>query len=100
MRVLKEAGKSIAQFYLKNWYGCNITNEETKAVAFAILQGREEATVESGSEEFKRLLDTPTQKSKQRLLDDDPKAFPGKQLLRMTIIRQSNDVIAINNKYG
>jgi hypothetical protein len=98
--ALKEAGRDISQFHLKSWYGINVSNDETKSVALKILQEKQIVTVKKGSKEYDELVKTPTQKSKQYLLNDYPGAFPGKELTSITVIRKDDNRINIINDYS
>jgi hypothetical protein len=100
--ALKEAGRDISQFHLKSWYGINVSNDETKSVALKILQEEQRVTVKKGSKEYDELVKTPTQKSKQYLLNDYPGAFPGKELTSITVIRKHDNRIRIHiiNNYS
>jgi hypothetical protein len=99
IRVLEEANKDISQFDLKKWYGCDVIDEETKSLALAILQEKDQVTVKRGSEEFNALVKAKTEKSKERLVADYPKFFLRKQVVAITLRKELGHVIDIDNEY-
>jgi cell fate (sporulation/competence/biofilm development) regulator YlbF (YheA/YmcA/DUF963 family) len=98
--VLKEAGKDISQFDLKNWYGNNIVNGSTEHIAEILLGENLQKTFKAGSNEFNAIKDTATAKSKFYLLDQHREDFRGKQVTSMTVIRNNNGGIDINYAIG
>lgn len=98
--VLQEAEKNISQFDLKCWYGNNITNKNTRSAAKDLLGYEHSKTFKAGSKEFNKIAVTDTAQPKFFLLAQHPKAFPGKEVTSITVIRHSDRQIEIEYEFG
>ncbi len=107
--VMKSSNKEISFFDLKCWYGWDIKNERTKDTVKLffpeetksdgkIKEGRK--TFKAGEDGFIALAGTPTAQSKFFLLAQHPKAFPGKEVTSITVIRKPNKQIDIEYQFG
>lgn len=98
--VLQKAKKDISQFDLKSWYGNNITNKNTKDLVKYLLGYKNLQEFKAGSKEFNEIAVSDTAQSKFFLLAQYPKAFKGKKVTSITVIRHSDGQIDIEYKFG
>jgi hypothetical protein len=107
--AMEHLDKKVSDFDLKCWYDNIVNNEETKKTAELffpeekgsdgkIKEGRK--TLKAGEDGFIALAGTPTAQSKFYLLAQHPKAFPGKKVTSITVIRHSNGQIDIEYQFG
>ncbi len=107
--VLEHLDKKISEFDLKSWYGENIHNTSTLDVVKLffpeerssngkIKKGKK--TFLAGTDGFIALAGTEAAQSKFYLLAQHPKAFPGKEVTSITVIRKSNEQIDIEYDFG
>jgi hypothetical protein len=106
---LNDTGKELSQVNLQNWIGKYILNKKTLDVVelFFPEEERPDGKIEEGSKMFKAgedgfiaLAGTPTAQSKFYLLAQHPKAFPGKEVTSITVIRYSGGLIDIEYEFG
>jgi hypothetical protein len=107
--VLELLDKKISEFDLKSWYGENIHNTSTLDVVKLffpeerspngkIKKGKK--TFLAGTDGFIALAGTEAAQSKFYLLAQHPKAFPGKEVTSITVIRHSDEQIDIEYDFG
>ncbi len=107
--TMEYLNKEMSKFNLKCWYGVCVINEETKETVKLffpeergsdgkIKEGRK--TFKAGEDGFIALAGTPTGQSKFYLLAQHPKAFPGKKVTSITVIRHSGGRIDIEYEFG
>jgi hypothetical protein len=107
--VLEHLDKKISEFDLKSWYGENIHNTSTLDVVKLffpeerspngkIKKGKK--TFLAGTDGFIALAGTEAAQSKFYLLAQHPKAFPGKEVTSITVIRHSDEQIDIEYDFG
>ncbi len=102
--AMESLNKKISHFDLKCWYGQDVRNINTKKTVelfFPKERGKEEKkTFFAGTDAFIALAGTPTAQSKFYLLAQHPKAFPGKEVTSITVIRHSDGQIDIEYEFG
>jgi hypothetical protein len=106
--TMEDLNMEMSKFNLKCWYGVCVTNEETKETVklfFPEERGpdgkikKDSKTFKNGEDGFIALAGTPTAQSKFYLLAQHPKAFPGKEVTSITVIRHSDGRIDIEYKF-
>jgi hypothetical protein len=107
--VIQDSLQNQSDSDLKCWYDNFVNNEETKKTAElffpeerdidgSVKEGRK--TFLAGTDAFIALAGTPTAQSKFYLLAQHPKAFPGKEVTSITVIRYSDGQIDIEYQFG
>ena len=106
---LEDAKKDLSQINLQKWISKIIINRETLNVAkyfFPAAKGPDgmikggSKTFKAGTDGFIALAGTPTGQSKFYLLAQHPKAFPGKEVTSITVIRHADSHIDIEYEFG
>ncbi len=107
--AMEDLKREMPEFNLKCWYDVCVVNKETKEIVklfFPEERGpygkikADRKTFKAGEDEFIALAGTSTGQSKFYLLAQHPKAFPGKEVTSITVIRHSGGSIDIEYEFG
>ncbi len=107
--AMEHLNREMSEFNLKCWYGACVINKETTETVklfFPEESGpdgkikEDRKTFKAGEDGFIALAGTSTGQSKFYLLAQHPKAFPGKEVTSITVIRYFGGRIDIEYKFG
>jgi hypothetical protein len=107
--AMEDLKREMSEFNLKCWYDVCVINKETKEIVKLFFPEKsgpdgkikaDRKTFKAGEDGFIALAGTPTGQSKFYLLAQHPKAFPGKEVTSITVIRRSGGPIDIEYEFG